>query len=914
MLGEQNLVGRDVEKAVIESLLSGVGQRGGSLLIRGDAGVGKSALLDVARAGAVDHQIRVLRAAGTAFESKLPLGALHQLIRPILRFDTKITAAQRATLNAAFGLTDDPAPDYYRTALAVLDLLAEVAHEQPLLVLADDVQWMDDTSERVLAFVARRIDSDQVILIGSTRSYAGGPLLDGVSTVTDLQPLGDGAASTLLDRTYPRLGFADRAAILRSAEGNPLALLELPKVLHPRGSSDDCFLPLTERLEKSFASRLGELPSTARDLLAVAAVSDSDDLPEIWAATSYLTGCEPDRDVLDEAVSVGLIQLSGGSIHFRHSLIRSAIAQELTDPSRRAAHAALAHVLAHDPERRVWHRAAAVNGYDDVVAGELEDAAQRAERRGAIATSVEALGLAAELTASPADRCRRLFRAGCLSYELGRLDLADRMRREHARLAVHEWDCLDSEWLNELADSALTGGPLRIRALVGLARRARALGEDDQRAEMFVRAAAARCWLVNPEPAAGGLVATAANGTLREASSPRQALVFAFADPVRRAGDVLRLIEAEIGRPHPSTVRHELAQAASCIGAFATAESLFVEVIGDYRGEGRLPLLAQALVLHAWAALRRGMWGTAVPSAEEGARLARETNQPAWLASGLAASAMVEGLRGNVEQAQDLAAQAEGVAGPLRIKVALAVSLLARATAAAGAGEHNRAFECLLRMNDPDDPAHHPVQALWALAALAAAATQCGRTEEARALLAAARSAYSTSSSPAVRMSLAYAEAMLAPAENVDKAFDSALTGDGADWPFERYRASLVYGSWLRRQHRVRESRTHLRLARDGFDQLGSHPWADQARVELRASGERSATPVRGAKDVISPQELQIARMAAAGQTNREIGEKLYLSHRTVGSHLYRLFPKLGITSRNQLTPLMLDGFVEQRA
>lgn len=907
MVKELTLVGRGDEQAVIEDLLSGVRLRGGSLLIRGDAGVGKTALLDFARQHAAECEMRVLSAAGSIFESRLPLGALHQLIRPILRFATKTSTHHRSTLNAAFGLTSDPIPEYYATALAVLDLLAEVAQEQPLLVLADDVQWMDDTTERVLAFVARRLTSDRVVLIGSIRGDAKGPLAGAMSAVIDLAALGELPASTLLDRTHPHLGPIDRRVVLRAADGNPLALLELPKALHLRTTSDEGVLPLTERLEHSFASRLRELEPTARDVLAVAAISDSADLREVIDAGSQLIGAQQHADILDSAVAVGLIHVTGGVIRFRHSLIRSSIIQELTTAQRRAAHGALAHVLQRDPERRVWHRAAAVSGHDDVVAGELEDAAHRAERRGAIATSAEALGLAAELTAAPEDKLRRLFRAGCLSYELGRPDLADRLRHEHARLSVDEVDCLRSEWLAELADSALTGGKPRITELISLAERARVV-DDDQLAEMFIRAAASRCWLVNPEVGAGGLVASAAEDMLREASSPRRALVFAFSDSVNRAGDILRLIDAEIGHPHPSTIRHQLAQAAACTGAFATAESLFGDVIRAYRTEGRLPLLAEALVLHAWSALRRGMWGTAVPSAEEGGRLAEETNQPTWFASALAARAMVEGLRGNVEQARELAARAEEVAAPSRIRVALAVIQLARATAAAGAGEHAEAFECLWRIHDPDDPAHHPVQALWSLASLAESATHCGRTEQARTLLVAARSVFTASASPAVQMSLAYTEAILAPAEDVDAAFASAFAVGIADSPFERYRASLVYGSWLRRQHRARESRVHLRLARDGFDHLGSRPWATRARVELRASGERSATAVRDAKDVLSPQELQIARMAADGQTNREIGEKLYLSHRTVGSHLYRVFPKLGITSRSQLTKLALEG------
>lgn len=628
-------------------------------------------------------------------------------------------------------------------------------------------------------------------------SGAAGLLVDGVSSVLDLQPLDNVAASTLLYPTYLRLGFAGLAAP-QPAGGTPLALRERPRALHLRSSAADNFLPLTERLKKTVARRPGELPTRA-DLLALAAVSDSENLPVILDVEAPWT---------------------------------------------------------------VW------SGH----------------------------------------RCRPPFRVGCLSYELGRLDLADRMRREHARRAVSEQNCLDrGEWLDELADSALTGGQPRIRALASLAERPQASGEDKP-AEMFIRAAASRCRQVSPETEAGGLVATAADRTLGGASSHWRALALSLSDPVGRAADVLRLLNTEVGPPHPSTVRHQLAEAAACTGAFAVAEPVFAELIVTYRSEGRLPLLAQALVSHAWSALRVGKWAAAVPSAERGAWLSKETNQPTWSAMGVAAQAMIEGLRGNVEPAQELAAWAEDVAGPLRVEVALALPLLARATAAAGAGEYARAFEFLWRMNDPRDPAHHPVQALWSLADLAEAAMHCGRTAQARTLLAAARSACSTSSSPAVRMSLAYAGAILAAPENVDAAFDSALNGDVADWPFERYRASLVYGSWLRRQDRLQESRAQLRLALDGFAHLGAHPWTSRARLELCASGVRSTTAVRAPGEPLSPPELQIARMAAEGRTNREIGERLDLSHRMVGSHLYRMFPKLGITSRSQLATIDLDG------
>ena len=356
---------------------------------------------------------------------------------------------------------------------------------------------------------------------------------------------------------------------------------------------------------------------------------------------------------------------------------------------------------------------------------------------------------------------------------------------------------------------------------------------------------------------------------------------------------------------YDAATAYRLGHAAACVGAFDVSEELVTEAADGLRLEGRLHTLGTTLVLRAWSALRRGRLEVAVSAADEGARLCAETHQPFWHACALAAHGLVAGLGGDVDAADALIREAEGIAAPNRYAAASAVILVARATTAAGQGDHERAFAHLARLHDPLDPGFHPMHGLWSLASLADAAAACGEADAAGKILVELRPEVRATSSPAGRMNLAHAEAVLATDDDAEdrlRALASSLT-----WPLERHRLLLTLGTRLRAEGRVEESRVPLRAARDGFDALGVTPWARRAREELRAAGEQSGSPVRDAWDDLSPQETQIAAMVAEGLSNREIGERLFLSHRTVGSHLYRMFPKLGVHSRVDLLRLVAD-------
>ena len=894
------LTGRAPERALISGLLDDATILGATLVIRGTPGIGKSALLEWAAATAGDR-FQVLRAAGTAAEFGFPFAALHQIVRPILSHSIRLPRHRREALDVAFGKESDSPPDLFCVAMAALDLIAEAAARKPVLVLADDVHQMDPSSQQALAFVARRISSDRIVLLATHRDGEEGSLADQTLARIDLAPLDRASAAEILDRAANVPDTRTRTLILEVASGNPLALLELPRTVTVADDAIDTDrLPLTTRLERSFAARIGDLDEPTRAALNLAALNDYN-VAEIIAATELLVGTATPA-VLDPAISAGLITVEGTAIRFEHPLIRSSIYQRLSPATQRAGHNALARVLHDSPERALWHSAAAALHPDSALAAALEQSADRALQRGATSNAVYALERSAQLSVEVHDRRRRIFRAAALGYTAGRAAQADRLRSSYrALIGNDDADRLRFEWLCELAGTD-RGGEQRVSVLVELADQAHAV-DDDNLAMQFLRAAALRCWNLCPDRPVGKSVIAAAD-RLAVADPPARAALLAYGAPLQSADDVLEIIASVKTFDRDATITYQLGHAAACVGAFDISETLLTRAVDALRSEGRLHTLGTALVLLSWSALRRGRWSTAVPAAEEGGRLCAETGQPFWHACALAAHAAVAAQRGDFATASDLIHVAEHVASARHFAAADAVILVARAAMASGQGQHERAFAHLARLHDPGDSAHHPVHGLWSLASLAEAAAMCGEADAARRILITLRPDVRATSSPAGRMNLSYAGAVLAAENEIETRLREAIRSDMTMWPIERNRLLLTYGTWLRRRRRARESRDYLREARDGFERLGARPWAERAREELRAAGERSNLPVADAWDDLSPQEVQIASMVIQGLTNREIGERLFISHRTVGSHLYRMFPKLGISSRTELLRL----------
>ena len=341
---------------------------GGALVLYGEPGIGKSRLLAVAAGLARERGFTVLSAAGVQSEAHLPFAGLHQLVRPLRFRAADLPAAQRAALDAAFGLGPEPAPERFQIAMAVLDLLGEVATDAPLLVLAEDAQWLDRPTTEVLAFVARRLASDPIVLLAAVREGYPSPLVDAGLPQHRLGGLGPAEAMTLLDATAPQLAPVTRDRLLSEAAGNPLALTELPLTAAGREPSAPGSLPLTQRLEQAFAARVSDLPAETRLLLLVAAHSDDERLGDIVDAAGTVAGTKVGLDLLEPAADAAIVDLDLHSVRFRNPLIRSAVRQSASLLERRRVHEALAEVLGAEPDRRVWHRAALISGTHEEIA------------------------------------------------------------------------------------------------------------------------------------------------------------------------------------------------------------------------------------------------------------------------------------------------------------------------------------------------------------------------------------------------------------------------------------------------------------------------------------------------------------------------------------------------------------------
>jgi DNA-binding CsgD family transcriptional regulator len=897
------LLGRDQEQSFLRSLLDEVAIRGQALVLRGEPGVGKSRLLAYAARTARERGMSVLTATGVQSEAHLPFAGLHQLLRPVRGRAADLPAVQRAALDAAFGLTPGVAPEPYRIAMAALDLVSEVATDAPLLLVAEDAQWLDRPTADVLAFVARRIESDPVILLAAMRDGYPSVLGDAGVPQHTIFGLDDAAAGALLDAVAPHLSPGARHQVLRQAAGNPLALIELPKVA---GQSEDERwtsgpLPLTERLERAFAARVSELPEEARLVLLVAALDDGDATGEILRAASIIAGETLDLDALP-AAGTGIVDVDLHSLRFRHPLIRSAVAQNAGPGDRRRAHEALAEVLVDQPDRRAWHRAALLSGGHEEVALELEQAAARAQQRGAVAVAVSALRRSADLSEGAA-RTRRMLGAARLAVELGRRDVVEPLLHEAGQLDLDELERARLTWIEETAVTRPLGDAGRFIYLTGAAERAGAAGDHDLHVDLLWLVAS-HAWWADPGPEARQLL-IAASQRLGEADAedPRVFAIHAYADPVGHARGVLARLSGEAAKERldPDAARF-FGPAALVVGAFDLGIDFLRAAADGLRNEGRLGHLPRLLSLYSCTAARRGDWDAAITAGEEAGRLAEEFAEPQWAAAADTAISMVAAMRGEEQRAELLAARAEAVAEPAGANITMAFAQFGRVLAALATGRHADAYGYAERLFDPADPAYHPVISSWLIADLAEAAVHIGRLDAARRRVAQVEEMAGSRPGAWIALALGHARALVAEPAQAGRRFDEALAGDLTGWPFQRARIQLAYGQWLRRQRRVAESRAVLRAARDTFDVLGCQRWGEHARRELRASGERSQRRVPAARDQLTAQELQIAQLAAEGLSNREIGQLLYLSHRTISTHLYRVFPKLGITSRAELS------------
>ena len=894
------LYGREREIAFVQDLINRAASQGSAIVVRGEAGIGKSSLLAEAAAYARERGMQVLSTAGAQSETHLPFAALHQLLRPIMDGMSDLEPVQRAALSSAFGLTEPVAPNLFMVGLAVLELIADAATRSPVFVVADEAQWLDSSSCETLAFVARRIHAEPIVIAFGVR--------DGVENHIDgtgipqlhLDGLDSASSMSLLNANAPGLSPQVRALVLDYAAGNPLALLELPTALDRDLTHLATPLPLSQRLERAFHAQVSDLHPPLSTLLLLAAIDPEGTVAEVLKAGESILQRPLSVDSFAAAQAQRLIVIEDQRLRFRHPLLRSAVYQAAGEGARRQAHAALGHILKSDPDRRAWHRAAAAVGPDESCAQDLITAAENAERRGALDVAVAALGRAAALAVDPRRRAARLVEAAEIAFGADRgqeiaarllasVNLAD---LDPARRALFAWlqDAYGPSW----------SGSEQIGSFVHAADEARSSGDSSLALRLFSQVAL-RIWWSNLDGLTRALVVGALDRLKVERDDPHLLMSLAMAAPVERGAILLepvrRLTAAPVTDPMTAVV---LGQAAQALGIFDLSHRMFSSATPILRRQARPLLLAQALAEQAWAAVHLGNIASGLPVAREAVDLATEIGLHRWAPAARLAEATLTALRGDFERAESQTADAESVLVPMGAKPLLALVAVARGRNALLRGDHLVAYEDLKRISDPKDIAYHTYVRLWVVADLVEAAVQSGHEKEAQACIRTLEPIAAQSRSPILEIGLRFARALVASDREAESLYQAAITED-TSLPLMVARSQLAYGIWLRRQRRIAESRAPLRAARDTFQAIGASPLVERAQSELRASGENSPRRFPRASDRLTPQELQIAQMAAAGMSNREIGQNLFLSHRTVGFHLYRLFPKLGITSRNQL-------------
>jgi DNA-binding CsgD family transcriptional regulator len=899
------LLGREQEQSVLDALVDGIEQRGGALVVRGDAGIGKSALLAAARERALHRGITVVSTTGALSEAQLAFAGLHQLLLPLLDGLDLLPDPQRRALETAFGIAEADAPDLFLIGLAALGLVAERTAETPLLFVVEDAHWLDRPSSEVLKFVARRVDSDPALLLFAVREGVSSSFDDAGLPELRVAGLDPGASNALLDLGAATLPADVRRRILEEAEGNPLALIELPVAAAALGAqaapSDP--LPLTGRLEQAFTSRLTSLDTGVQELLLLAAL-DEVDLDEL----SRTAGRPVEQDDLAPAIAAGIGQLEAGRFRFRHPLIRSAVQQAATPPDLRDAHAALAEALAEEPDRAVWHRAAAASGPSEDVALALDAAAERARLRGGGGVAVVAHERAAELTADPHNRALRLFRAGDLAFELGRPKEGVRLVREAQQVGLPAAEHAIASFYLELAESTWSGSAT-IRDFARIARDLVAGGEDRRALEALATVSVRAFW-ERLDEGTRREIAAISDEIAGPANDPDRLRILGSVDPIGRGKQVVEQVAplSPVGMSDPDQL-FAVGVAAASVWADTLSLPFLQAAAAGARAEGRLNLLAHTLVFEAWGDLRRGAVRRVITSAAEGARIAEETRALRFMLAARLAQAIASAEQGDDEASERLIADAEAMLIPLGANPMLALPTLARGRLALAGERFGEAYEHLVRIFEPEGAAFHAFVRGWALADLVDAAVRGdGDLDAVRRYLAEWEQIAEATTAPHLQVQVAYAAAILAKDGVAEQCFRVAIASAQAEWPFYAARAQLAYGAWLRRHRRMTQSRAPLREAAETFDALGLVRYAERARRELRASGETVRRRTPGGWSQLSPQELQIAQLAAEGLSNREIGERLYLSHRTVESHLYRLFPKLGISSRAQLRDALEDA------
>ena len=891
------LYGREEQLAAIDRLLEGMRSgRAGALILRGEAGIGKTALLDAVAEQAAGA--RVLRVTGVEAEAELPFAGLHALMRPALDEISALPERQAVALRGAFGMAEAAVADRFLVGLGVLSLIAELAEDRPVLCLVDDAQWLDRASADALVFAARRLHAERVAVILAARDEPVSVSLPGLPELR-LGGLDRLAAEQLLAGSG--LVRAVRDELIAEAGGNPLALIELSRGLSA-GQRAGSVTPLTlpavspvSRVQQAFGGRVAALTEPCRRAVLVAALAGLAELGEVSRAIAVAGGSLTDLAAAERA---GLLRVTPAGVVFSHPLVRSAALAGSDVAERMAGHQALADVL--DGDRRAWHLAALATGPDEEVAVALDAAAQRAAHRGSSAAVSAAYECAAGLSADAAARGRRLALGAEAAAYAGQMPRAADLAEQAGRLVTDPGQAgalaglrafLEAE-AGRIADAA--GFLLEEAALLGQV--------DTDCAQVMVLEGFQMLW-VNAGPAPPRELEYRAAAIL----PPAAATLVAFLQAVRQLQD---------SGPHgPISLPARTDLDSLPVTRFSRFSRMFFDLIqgdaqavhrraaamtAEFRDTGSVGLLAYALTYLADAQGLCGEFLDATASAEEGLRIAVDTGQIALTSELTSAAATLAAIAGDERACRARVGQARDLSAGMGA-LPLAAADHALALLDLGSARYQSALDRMQAISA--GPGRHAPHLLYAYPDHVEAAVRAGRPDLAARPLAIFTAWAEAIGQPWASAVAARCVALTASEADAEPLYRQAIAvhqGDGR--PFEQARTHLLYGEWLRRNQRRADARDHLLEAAGTFARVGARPWQDRAESELRAAGA-AAVPVRADDPLarLTPQELQVVRLAAGGASNKQIGARLFLSPRTVGYHLYKVFPKLGVTTREEL-------------
>ena len=899
------LLGRERERAALERMVEAARDGyGGALVVHGEPGVGKTALLEDAVEKATT--LRIVRSAGIEGEMELPFAAVQQLCAPILALAERLPRPQRDALDIAFGLSPGPAPNAFLVALAVLGLLSEAARERGLFCVIDDAQWLDRASAQALGFAARRLAVERIAIVFAARDM--GQALRGLPEV-HVEPLGHRDARALLESVLSApLDDKVLERLVVETRGNPLALVELPRDLTSSqlagGFGVLAAAPMHAGIEESFQRRVAALPRDARLLVLIAASEPTGDASLVWRAAERLGISE---SAAFAAESSGLIAFRPG-VAFRHPLVRSAVYRAAGADERTAVHQALADATDPDtdPDRRAWHRAQAAVMPDEDVAADLERSAARAQARGGFAAAAAFLERSAELTVEPATRAGRALAAAQAKHQAGASDDAVALLDQAEVAPLDDFQRAQAEVLRARIAFATNRGSGAPPLLLAAARRlepldaplARETYLDALTAALFTgrlagavdtrqvaAAALAAPQVSDPRPVdrlLDGLATLIAHGPAAGTPPLRQALA-AFARRDLEPAEALRW-------------RWLAGRAAGFIWDYKGWDLLTAHHIRAAREAGLLAELPLALNTRVGVHLFAGETKAAAALIEEADALARATGNgiaPLYGALGLAAHRGHEAELARLVRAgnEDFLARGEGL-GVTAMNWVVAVLNN-------GLGRYDDSFTAAVEATRIPGEVWF---SLFALVELIEAACRSGRRDEGARAIEELRRSTTAGGTPWALGVEARSRALLAEGDAAEPLYREAIERlQPTRLRLDLARAHLVYGEWLRREARRIDARSELRAAYELFSDFGMEAFAERSRIELEATGEHARKRTSATLDQLTAQEAQVSRLAAEGNTNREIAAQLFISPSTVEYHLRKAFRKLDVTSRTQL-------------